>query len=139
MEFQENPRRTSETRISTDELETQSPNINTRLQENEGQQTIVESNTNQEDLRVDQLEEARRNESVAFTAKLPLSSFKIVSTMIKEELFNSFILYNVKFTWDDKEMETMRRLSDFSALRAAICNLLPFTYVFPVHESQLIV
>jgi hypothetical protein len=71
--------------------------------------------------------------------KHPLTAARIGSSMLKEAMINSYILYRVHIVWNNKEFEVIRRFSDFQALRAAICNLLPFTYVFPVHKKQLIV
>ena len=71
--------------------------------------------------------------------KLPLKSVKVYSPQVKESMMSSYVLYKVGFIWSDKEFEVTRRYSDFKALREALFNRLPFTFIFPMHRNQLIV
>ena len=70
---------------------------------------------------------------------LPLKSVKVVFNQVKESMVNSYLLYKVHFVWNDKEFEVVRRFSDFKKLRKAIKNILPFTFVFPIHRKKKIV
>ena len=72
-------------------------------------------------------------------SQLPLTSAVVVSSLFKETLVKSYVTFKIVYTWNSNQQEISRRFSDFKALRHAICNILPFTYVFPVHKKKLLV
>jgi hypothetical protein len=139
MEQHEDSNIISENKQNSSDVKEQHDNLQSRSQD----QGITLSNTealiNNGTLNAEQIQPSQGSENPSFPSQLPLQSVRFVSTQLKEALLNSYVIYRVSFIWDDKNMEVSRRLSDFSALRTAICNLLPFSFIFPVHKPLLIV
>jgi hypothetical protein len=78
-------------------------------------------------------------ESAPVLDYLPLKEVQVVFPRLKESKIKNYMLYKVKFLWNDKEFEISRRFSDFINLRKAIKRFLPFTFVFPMHRKKIIV
>jgi hypothetical protein len=71
--------------------------------------------------------------------RLPLSMAVVLFPELKETNIQSYMLYKIKFIWNNNEIEINRRFSDFKELRKAIRLFLPFSYIFPVHKAQIVV
>jgi hypothetical protein len=77
--------------------------------------------------------------SNSLSPQLPIQEALVCSSQLQESLINSYIIYKIKYVWHEKDFEILRRFSDFVALRKAISNILPFSFIFPVHKKKLLV
>jgi hypothetical protein len=70
---------------------------------------------------------------------LPISGAVVSHPIMKETMFNNYMVYRVNFKFNDSDQEVSRRYSDFDSLRKAIRMYRPFNFVYPVHRKQFIV
>ena len=73
------------------------------------------------------------------SALLPISNARVSHPIMKETMFNNYMVYRVIFKFNDSDQEVSRRYSDFDSLRKAIKMYRPFNFVYPVHRKQFIV
>ena len=73
------------------------------------------------------------------SALLPITNAVVSHPIMKETMFNNYMVYKVVFKFNDSDQEVSRRYSDFDSLRKAIKMFRPFNFVYPVHRKQFIV
>lgn len=71
--------------------------------------------------------------------KLPLQGVRVHFPLVKDSLLNSFLLYRIEVKWNGNNFDLHRRFSDCEALRTAIRNYLPYSFIFPIHKKQIMV
>lgn len=73
------------------------------------------------------------------SSMLPITSAAVSHPIMKETMFNNYMVYKVTFKFNESDQEVSRRYSDFDSLRKAIKMYRPFNFVYPVHRKQFIV
>ena len=68
-----------------------------------------------------------------------LQEIKIQFPIEKKSTFDSYMLYTITLNYGVEEKTISRRFQDIQALRSALFVRLPFSYLYPAHQKQLIV
>lgn len=73
------------------------------------------------------------------TNKLEYENVRVSFPTSTDSGINSYMIYKVKYSWQNKNFIVNRRFSDFTALRNSLRKYLPCHYIFPVHKKKTIV